>query len=212
MPALPTTYIVNREPINKNEIRRFLTALDPTAKDFLFVAIKSHSKPQVTRQPLTDQVLDSFDHWNSQNYNIFFTVNQTLGGQGLSRENKDVTKFRCIYADDDAKQVPNPYPIPPSAVIESSPGKKQVYWFIDDCSGIDEWNGVQQTLVNYYAGDKEARDAARRQGIDQATQVEVEPDLSERAAHAFAAGRGKRSDLTRHDARRRRTPQTISGS
>lgn len=161
MAKLPTSFVAYQNPPDTNEIVRFLKALDPDANNFLFYAIKPGSHPQVTRQPLMQEVLDSFAHWNGQGYNIYVTVNEVNNGAGTSRSNESISKFRCVYADDDGKAVAQPYPLPPSAIIESSPGKKQVYWFIDGCPDLASYDGVQQTIVNYYGGDANARDAAR---------------------------------------------------
>lgn len=161
MAKLPLSTIHHQSPPDLNQARIFLNALDPLAKDFLFVAIEDGHAPKVTRQPASDTVLNSLAQWNSLDYNIYVTVNETNNGTGTSRLNDEVTKFRCIYADDDGKNQAKPYPIPPSAIIETSPGKKQVYWFLQNSPNKEEWDGVQQTLVNEYGGDPNARDAAR---------------------------------------------------
>lgn len=161
MALLPLNTIQHLSPPDINQAKQFLSCLDPTANDFLFVAIKEGLAPQVTRQPLVDPVFQSLAHWNSQQSNIYVTINETNNGKGTSRKNDEITKFRCVYIDDDGDRVAKDYPIEPSAVIETSPGKKQVYWFLSESPNKSEWDGVQQTLVNDYGGDPNARDAAR---------------------------------------------------
>lgn len=160
MAKLPISTIASQTPQNLTAAKQFLHMLDPTARDFLFVVIHpdNHSTPQVTRQPCTDNVLNSLVHWNNQGWNIFVTVNATLG---TSRTKEDISEIRAIFIDDDGESTVKDYPLEPSLTVETSPGKKQVYWFLTGDIPVEEWNGVQQTLVNDYGCDPKARDVAR---------------------------------------------------
>lgn len=162
MAQLPISTIIHQTPPDQVSVHRFLKALDPNTKSFLFIIIKTGGTPKALRSALTQQLFASLSHANSQGYNVYVTVNETGGAQGTTRTRDTVTRFTAVFADDDGKTVAKPYPLEPSAVIETSPGKKQVYWFIDSQPpNVDEWDGVQQTIVNEYAGDPNSRDAAR---------------------------------------------------
>lgn len=160
MAGLPVSTINYLCPPDLGQAKQFLQTLAPEAPNILFVAIKG-AKTKITRQEVSDLVLTSLADWNSKGFSIYVTVNETNNNVGLSRKNDEVTKFRCVFIDDDGKNPAKPYPIEPSIVIETSPGKKQVYFLLSESMRKEDWDGVQQTLVNEYGGDSNARDASR---------------------------------------------------
>lgn len=163
MPELPLSAIHHLNPPDLSQARLFLSALDPSAVSFLFAIVKTSRDIQVSRSDRSENTLRSLSHWNKEHWNVYVTVNETGQGSGTSRRKEDVSRYRAIFADDDGKNSPTgPYPLEPSIVIESSPGKKQVYWLMADQPPTrEEWDGVQQCIVNKWGGDAQARDAAR---------------------------------------------------
>jgi hypothetical protein len=101
------------------DTRRFLAALDPAANQFLFVLILNEGNLKIQRHQASDVTFEAMRFHNRQGHNIFVCVNETGGGQGNTRTRDSVTKFRCVYADDDGKSTAAPYPIPPSIVVET---------------------------------------------------------------------------------------------
>lgn len=107
----------------------------------------------------------------------FFTVNamDESRDEGRHRTAKMVTTVRAAFMDDDIRRDVSDWrkdwdeKLPPSLIVESSPGKFHYYWLIvndgmnivDNDEKRDEWQRVQMKLVRDYGGDKSARDLAR---------------------------------------------------
>jgi hypothetical protein len=79
--------------------------------------------PHLSRVLQSDRELKKL---NEQGAGIFFMVNE---GDGKGRENANVVKVRSVFADFDGTPLPETWPLEPSAIIESSPGKYHAYWF-----------------------------------------------------------------------------------
>lgn len=106
-------------------------------------------------------------------WGVFFAVNlldRTIDptneatGRPRHRTKKMVTHARAIFMDaDDPQAAPlDEFPLVPSLIIESSPGKYHYYWLIDGMTDdLVEWEKVQTGLINKYNGDKKAKDLAR---------------------------------------------------
>jgi RecA-family ATPase len=93
---------------------------------------------------------------------VFVAVNQTdLKG----RETGNVICVRAVWQDDDSGGPPI-FPLPPSIVVESSPGKFQRYWLVDgdwpaDKQGSADFAAVMGRMVAAYGSDPGAKDIAR---------------------------------------------------
>ena len=98
---------------------------------------------------------------------IFFTVNELDESldQGKHRTGKMVIGYRAAFMDDDAHhdQPRTDFPLEPSIIVNSSPGKYHYYWLIDEPQSVDRdtWQMVQNGLINTYDGDPKARDLSR---------------------------------------------------
>lgn len=88
---------------------------------------------------------------------IYCTVN---GMDGKGRTMNNLVKLRAIYADYD-KGVPPNWAIPPSILVESSPGKAQAYWLLTGEVETKVWRGVQRAVVNATGADPAAVDVSR---------------------------------------------------
>lgn len=96
---------------------------------------------------------------NSQGAGIYFTVNQTdLSG----RTAKNVTRVRALFVDFDTVDLNRTfnYYLPPSAIVESSPGKHHVYWFVDGLD-LSEFKEYQLKLAHALGGDLKVHDLPR---------------------------------------------------
>lgn len=97
---------------------------------------------------------------NRKGAGVYVTINETdLQG----REAENITRVRALFVDLDD---PNPnrtfdYFLPPSAVIESSPGKHQVYWILDDDLPLPEFRAYQKALISLFGGDPRIQDLPR---------------------------------------------------
>jgi len=89
---------------------------------------------------------------------VFITINET-DGQGRRSEN--ITRCRAAFVDLDGAPLPASWPLEPSFVVRSSPGKFHVYWLLQPGMDFATWLDVQARLAAYYKGDKAMADRAR---------------------------------------------------
>lgn len=106
-------------------------------------------------------------------WGVFFTVNlldrtidpiNPANDRPRHRTKKMCTHARAIFMDaDDPQSAPlDDFPLSPSLIIESSPGKYHYYWLIKGMTDdLKTWEKVQTGLINKYNGDKKARDLVR---------------------------------------------------
>lgn len=93
---------------------------------------------------------------------IWFTVNRT---NGTGRTAEDITHLRAFFVDCDDGS-PDSWPLPPSAIVESSPGKTQAYWILREELPVTpelaaHWAEVEHALVVRCGGDLAAKDLSR---------------------------------------------------
>lgn len=93
------------------------------------------------------------------NWGSFFTINEFTGSRRLI---SDIKRMRAIFADDDKQKasIRTDFPLPPSIIVESSPGKFHYYW-LTDTKDSDTWERVQDGIVKIYDTDPGAKDLAR---------------------------------------------------
>ncbi len=92
-----------------------------------------------------------------------FELVQVCNGKG--RCEPDITHIRSFYADID-KGTYRHGALPPTRVVESSPGKFQLYWDLKEPLPVTnelvyEWKGVEHAIVYNLAADLFARDLSR---------------------------------------------------
>ncbi len=95
---------------------------------------------------------------------VWFTVNRT---DGLGRKAENITHFTAFYADCD-NGAPEHWPggLPPSVVVQTSPGKVQAYWVLTEpiantSATLDEWERIEAAFVTACGADTAAKDVAR---------------------------------------------------
>lgn len=146
---------------DRTEAERYLQRLDPSANSWTFqtfVDAKGKTSPGVTGVLIGSLV----NHWNEldrRNRNgagIFITVNRT---NNKGRKKNDVTSIRALWQEDDRGKTPS-LPTKPHMVVESSPGKYHRY-IITDGGPVEEFEPVQQRLVDDYGSDPNAKDRSR---------------------------------------------------
>lgn len=100
---------------------------------------------------------------NAKGAGVFWTVNRT-DGTGVKAEN--ITAVRALFLDFDdadptrAERLPGMFALPPSAIIESSPGKHHVYWLVSGWP-LDQFTHAQATLAAHYGTDWRVTDLPR---------------------------------------------------
>ena len=162
MAILPTATI--HETKKYDETYQFIRAINPDINKHLFCGIPTDgAAPAHTLAALDDKYIKRMVRSNINGFNIFVTINEMNNNQGSKRGNELCTMFRAIFADDDTKKGLKDYPLAPSMIVETSPGKYHVYWLLKPDRKIDrdQYERIQQGLVNHYGGDANARDIAR---------------------------------------------------
>ena len=152
------------QPENKTyfEAHRFLSALDCTTDDFhyqTFDDLKSRHERRLagTVRGTLKARFEYLKYMNSQGAGIFVAVNAIKPGRKRKIENLE--RVRAIWQDDD-NGFQGGYPIPPSIVVQSSPGKYQRLWV---AAGLTPnlHQAIMRRLIQDYGSDPEAHDLAR---------------------------------------------------
>lgn len=101
---------------------------------------------------------------NEKGWGVFFTVNELDESldPGKHRTAKMVTRCRAVFMDDDnkRKEPRGDFPIKPSLIVSSSPGKYHYYW-LTSTDDKETWRKVQNGLIELYDGDNNAKDLSR---------------------------------------------------
>ena len=95
------------------------------------------------------------------NFNIHFGVCPRVRLRGRK---EDVSRSDCLWADiDRSSPVPWPEIVPsPSAIVETSPGKNQVYWFLSEAAyDLRLVEQIEDGLAAALGADPAATDRAR---------------------------------------------------
>ena len=88
---------------------------------------------------------------------VFITGNLT---DGRGRKDRNITAIVALVADLDHGQI-RPWPIEPTLVVETSPGKLQVWWLLTDALPREQQRAIMLPLVADYGADPAAVDVAR---------------------------------------------------
>jgi len=97
--------------------------------------------------------------YNKKGYGIYFAINQFSSKS--KRTEEYVNKARAIWLEDDGDSKhghtdPSKFPLAPSAIIQSSPGKYHYYWFTET-KDLEAWQSVMDKLCSDYNGDPGAK-------------------------------------------------------
>jgi Primase C terminal 2 (PriCT-2)/RepB DNA-primase from phage plasmid len=90
---------------------------------------------------------------NTRGAAIYVTVNET---DGIARKTENIVRVRAIWQDDD-DGYKGDFPLKPSIVVSSSPGRFQRYWLVEGLSKED-YVGLMRTMIEKFGSDK--RDGA----------------------------------------------------
>lgn len=108
-----------------------------------------------------DQHRSELEQLNQQGAGVFVTVNATNG----RRTAADVLGVRALFVDID-KPAPGTLErlraakLPPSMIVESSPGKLHAYW-LTNAMELSEFSALQARLIAAWGGDAACKDASR---------------------------------------------------
>jgi hypothetical protein len=129
------------------EAVQFLFDLDPTADRFTFQVfddLKKRRDPRLARVihgSLAKRVSE-LASLNARGAGVFICINATdLKGRGA----RHIARVRAVWQDDDLCWR-GTFPLPPSLVVSTSPGRFQRLWLCDDLT-IDQHRAVEERLV-----------------------------------------------------------------
>ena len=151
----------------------FLAALDPDATAWTFQTFDDdkaraaayrkahkHADPKLTRilSGSLTRCRAELLRLNARGAGIFVTVNRTdLKGRKI----ENIISVRALFLDlDGAPLEPVRQHATPHIVIESSPGRFQVHWRVDNVK-LDQFEGFQEALIAHFSGDPKVTDLSR---------------------------------------------------
>jgi hypothetical protein len=89
---------------------------------------------------------------------VFIMVNE---GDGKGRKAENVVRVRALFIDLDGAPIePAASQLKPHIVVESSPNRFHLYWFVSDCP-LDQFTPVQKAIAQKFNGDKSCVDLPR---------------------------------------------------
>lgn len=147
--------------IQFDQAKKYLTLLDSKAEKFLF-ACYDYRKVEKGKQIYAnfESAKKTLTGFNNSVFCVYVTVNET--DETGSRKKGNIKRARAIWVEDDnvVEKPRTEWPLKPSMVIESSPGKYHYYWLTSTVK-LDEWDAVMATMVNVHGCDNKAKDRAR---------------------------------------------------
>lgn len=154
-PALQRPQIV----IDRSQVDTFLQHFDGPNADEIFLALKD--KGQASGKPVqwrarVDRILEQAARLQADGYGLFLAINKF---RGTRRRSDALARIRVVWAEWDAGAMPD-WPIAPSLIVESSPGKFHCYWFIDGPMTLAAFSGIMAAMVRL-GSDPNAKDVAR---------------------------------------------------
>ena len=141
---------------------RFLTILDGEAETFTFQTFDdSQAKRRTMAKTLCNSLATAapiLGRMNESGAGIFVTINKTAGTR---RKAKDVVRVRAVFADFDEGTPPlDESPLPPSMVVESSPGRQHWYWIVEGLP-LEQFKPVQRAIAQRLNSDHTVCDLPR---------------------------------------------------
>lgn len=119
-----------------------------------------HEGYELTRSQILAQMREA----NDAGFGVFFCVNEIKRDLDPKRHRtmRMITRCRAIWADmDDPVDEPiSDWPLDPSIIVNTSPGKYHYYW-LTSTDEFEQWGQVMNGLANTYGSDANARDLVR---------------------------------------------------
>ena len=168
-----------------NEAERFLKLLDPNAEWFAFQFYwdpKDGSKPTKRERPKSLLVQNplklaapTLAEYNRKRWGVAVTINPT---DGVGRKLENVLYIRAIKADFDDNPPPDNWPIEPSIVVSTTPGRYHCYWLVKGTKMKQETaKGIEDYLVREYDADEKCAEMARAMRLPGFYHMRGEPTM-----------------------------------
>jgi hypothetical protein len=94
---------------------------------------------------------------NARGAGVYVMVNE---GDGKGRSAVNVTRIRSLFVDTDGAPYPDPLPLAPHIVVQSSPGRWHVYWLVYGLE-LAEFAPLQKALADLHGTDPSVNDLPR---------------------------------------------------
>ncbi len=152
--------------VNTDQTIAFLQTLEPEFETHRFYWSGLHPNGQRTQAVGTlEEVLPALVQRNQQGYGIFACVNAIdtpdLTDGYPRRRKEDISRVRAVFADWDTPNKPVPtLRIPPTMVVQTSEGKFQFYWAVDDMA-LEDFEPTQRGIVSALGSDGSVVDLSR---------------------------------------------------
>lgn len=140
--------------------------------DRVAVLLRNRTSEEVIQRiaSVKDIAAHDFQQWltdrNRAGFDIYIGMNALKDG-AYSRTKRDISEIRHVYLDLDyrgleaLKTIQNSQEVPkPNFVLDTSPGKHQVIWKIEDATPQDA-EDLQQRMAHEFGADIAATDASR---------------------------------------------------
>lgn len=125
---------------------------------------------------------------NQMGAGVFFTVNET---DGRGRQESNITRVRALFADFDIVDHDRQfdYFLPPSYVVESSPGKHHAYWILSDELPLHLFKQYQIALAEFLESDPKICDLPRVMRVPGFWHNKDAPFMVRELPHPYSSGR-----------------------
>jgi hypothetical protein len=164
----------------KEQLALYLRTLDPAATAFTFQTFDDNEKRKGGKDKLLAGIYQGMPEKHSKLTGRFDKLGQayeagagvwvTVNPQnGKGRSKACTTRIRSVWCEDDnddGNAVTRKFPIEPSMVVESSPGKRHNYFLVDgdwpvDEQGVSDFNGVLACMIANHGSCADAKDICR---------------------------------------------------
>jgi putative DNA primase/helicase len=154
------------------EACKFLELLDPDQDSFLFSSFDDNAeRDRRRRAKIEDGVppeerlgsINSLQRWIAERQGLGANICVSAQAmRGAKRRVKELAYIRTIFGEFDREPL-REFPLEPSIINETSPGKQHVYWLLDPEHPItaEEFDATQRGIVQTYGADPNAKDVAR---------------------------------------------------
>jgi hypothetical protein len=121
---------------------------------------------------------DWFISQNDRGCGVSVCVNEVKG----KRKAENVQRIRAVWQDDDDGWK-GEFPLPPSIVVQTSPGRHHRYWLVEgdwptDEHGKADFKAVMKGMIEHYGSDLSAKDLSRLLRLPGFNHVKREPQLA----------------------------------
>jgi uncharacterized protein DUF3987/primase-like protein/DNA primase RepB-like protein len=143
---------------------RFLTLLSPQLTGITFQTFDDDNvrKKSELAQVIRFEDIKRLRQLNAEGAGVFVTVNET---DELGRKKANIVRIRAVFQEDD-DGFDGPFPLEPSIVVQTSPGRSHRYWLVADGWPADEqgcvdFRSVMERMIASYGSDPNAKDVSR---------------------------------------------------